>query len=113
MMQKVQDHINNILDVNASWREAYNEIGCLLAFDYDLMLDGSILADVLMEDHGISEEEACYELQDFALLNNYVWPRDLIEREKDYVIKTLTDFGGDGESDYQDYMNREGIYSNS
>ena len=66
-----------------------------------------------MEEHGISEEEACMELQDFAFENNYVWTRELIEHYKDYVIKTLTDCGGDGESDYKDYMNRERIYSNS
>ncbi len=83
MIQTVQEHINNILDVNSSWREHYNEIGCLLAFDYDLMLEGSAMAEVLVEEHGISEEEACISIQEFAIENNYIWPRDVIESHKD------------------------------
>ena len=104
MIQIVQEHINSILDVNGSWREAYNELGCLLAFDYDTMLEGSIVAEVLMEEHGITEEEAIEELLDFAVYNNYIWTQETIELHKDYVIETLNNFGGDGEQDYEEMM---------
>ena len=104
MIQSVQDHINNILDVNGSWRESYNEIGCLMAFDYDPMLEGSILADVLMEEHDITEEQAIIELIDFAFHNGYIWTKEIIGAHKAYVIETLNNFGGEGKKDYKAMM---------
>ena len=99
------EHINSILDVNSSWREVYNEIGCLLAFDYDLGLEGSILVDVIMEDCEVTEEEAIHELTEFAYENGYVWDKETVRDNKDYVIETLNNNGGEGEEDYKDFMN--------
>ena len=101
--KQIYDHIDNILDVNASWRESYNEIGCLLAFDYDPYLEGSIMCDVIMEDHCISEEEAVSMLIGFAHERGLVWDQDAIEDNEQFVVETLTNFGGDGQEDYDVY----------
>ena len=105
MTDKVQEHINHILDVNSSWREAYNEIGCLMAFDYDLELEGSILAWCLQEDHNLSEDDAINHIIQFAIDNNYIWDKTTIMDNKEFVIDLLNDNGGEGEVDYEDYVN--------
>ena len=56
MNAHIYAHIDDILESNASWRDSFNELGCLLAFDYDPLLEGSILVDVIMEEHSISED---------------------------------------------------------
>ena len=103
MNAQIYAHIDNILDNNASWRESFNELGCLLAFDYDPLLEGSILVDVLMEEHSISEERAISELIEYAVDRKWVWDQDTIEDNECDVIEILTNYGGEGQRDYDMY----------
>ena len=100
MNAQIYAHIDDILEVNASWRDSFNELGCLLAFDYDPMLEGSILVDVIMEEHNISEERAISELIEYAVDRKWVWDPCTIEDNEQYVVETLTNYGGEGQEDY-------------
>ena len=87
------EFIESCLDVNASWREAWNDFGCLAAFDYDFELQGTITVDLIMEECGVSEEEAVEAVYTHVRENGYTWTKDVMMMNFDRVIETLDDGG--------------------
>lgn len=102
-MPTVSQTIQSCLDVNSSWVELFNELSILFTFDYDLDLEGTIISDYLVEECGVSESEAIAGVSQF-IHNNYRLSKDWVVSNKDLVIETLDNFGGSGESDYQDFI---------
>ena len=48
--QEAHKIIKNNLETNNSWNETFYELGCVLAFDLDPMLQGSFTVEVIIKD---------------------------------------------------------------
>ena len=102
-MTNTNDYINSILDVNASWREQWNEFGCLAAFEYDFLLGGDVFSDALVEKFNITEEQAIDAIYQHVADNNYAWDLKTIVDNFDYVWVKLEDNGGESEETLRDF----------
>lgn len=103
-MPTISQYIQSCLDVNSSWVEVFNELSILLAFDYDPMLEGSITADCVATECGVSEEVAIEGIIQFCIDNNYCVDVEWVKSNKDLVIETLDNFGGSGLSDWCEFV---------
>lgn len=98
----IKNHIERILDVNASWVEVFNEIGCLLALDADLSdLSGSICAFTLAEDNNTSTDRAAQCMIEYAVENNYVWDVETLRKNPEFVRRVLDENGFDVEEEME------------
>ena len=100
----ISQYIQSCLDVNSSWVEVFNELSILIAFDYDPMLEGSITADCVATECGVDEATAITGIVQFCIDNNYCVDVECVKSNKDLVNETLNNFGGEGESDYADFI---------
>ena len=48
--QEAHSIIKDCLEANNSWVDTFNELGCILAFDLDPMLEGSVTVDFIIDD---------------------------------------------------------------
>lgn len=102
-----QEFIESCLDVNSSWREEWNDYGCLMAFDYDIEFLGSIIIGSIVEECDISEEDAIQSVLKHVSDNNYTWNKKVIMENFDRVIDTLEGYGGDPEEDFENLDDTE------
>jgi hypothetical protein len=93
--KKIHALIEKCLDVNGSWREVWNGLGVLAAFEYDYELEGSITVDVIVEECGVSEDEAIAGIESHVNEYNYAWDKEAILNNIRFVVETLEEFGGD------------------
>lgn len=104
---KYNKYLDSVLGVNASWREQWNEFGCLAAFEYDFNLGGDVFSDALMEEFGISQDEASDAIQNHVIQNNFTFSLDVIKDNLNFVLETLNNNGGDGRQDLLDLEDPE------
>lgn len=97
------EYLNSVLDVNASWREQWNEFGCLAAFEYDFLLGGDVFTDALTEEFGLSEEEAADCIFQHVVTCGYVWSLEIVKDNFDKVWEILEDNGGDPEDTLRNF----------
>ena len=92
--------IKDCLESNSAWVETFNELGCVLAFDLDPMLEGTVTVDFIVKDlwdKGIraTQDEVVKSICSYAIENNYVWSVETIFDNFDYTAKTLENLGED------------------
>lgn len=88
--------INSCLDVNASWREAFNQLGCLALFDVLVdALEYHVVTSSVAEECGLTEDQALDAVVDFVVTNNYVWNEDTVRQNFDFAYDTLTEYNFD------------------
>ena len=98
--QEAHSIIKDCLKANDSWVDTFNELGCILAFDLDPMLEGSFIVDFIIDDlwkKGIraTQDEVVKCICSYAIENNYVWSIERIFDNIDYTAKTLENLGED------------------
>lgn len=98
--QEAHSIIKDCLEANNSWVDTFNELGCILAFDLDPMLEGSATVDFIIDDlwkKGIraTQDEVVKSICSYAIENNYVWSVETIFDNFDYTAKTLDNLGED------------------
>ena len=98
--QEAHSIIKDCLAGNNSWVDTFNELGCILAFDLDPMLEGSVTVDSIIDDlwkKGIraTQDEVVKSICSYAIENNYVWSVETIFDNFDYTAKTLENLGED------------------
>ena len=98
--QEAHSIIKDCLEANNSWVDTFNELGCILAFDLDPMLEGSVTVDFIIDDlwkKGIraTQDEVVKSICSYAIENNYVWSIETIFDNFDYTSKTLENLGED------------------
>ena len=98
--QEAHSIIKDCLKANDSWVDTFNELGCILAFDLDPMLQGSFTVDFIINDlwkKGIraTQDEVVKSICSYAIENNYVWSVERIFDNFDYTAKTLENLGED------------------
>ena len=105
--------INRCLDVNASWREAFNEIGLLWTMDLDIDQGWTITGDcirenlvekgLVAEDDEISDYEVDELICGFLDEYNYRWSKELIEANEEWAREMVEGCGAD-EDYYDEWM---------
>ncbi|MBT65926.1 MAG: hypothetical protein CMN98_02140 [Synechococcus sp. NP17] len=101
--QEAHTIIKTCLETNSSWVETFNELGCVLAFDLDPMLQGSATVDFIVKDlwdKGIraTQDEVIKSICSYIIENDYVWSIETIFKNHAYTAKTLEDFGEDSKA---------------
>ena len=101
--QEAHTIIKTCLETNSSWVETFNELGCVLAFDLDPMLQGSATVDFIVKDlwdKGIraTQDEVIKSICSYIIENDYVWSIETIFKNYAYTAKTLEDFGEDSKA---------------
>ena len=101
--QEAHTIIKTCLETNSSWVETFNELGCVLAFDLDPMLQGSATVDFIVKDlwdKGIraTQDEVIKSICSYIIENDYVWSIETIFNNYAYTTKTLEDFGEDSKA---------------
>ena len=70
-MNPIHELINSVLEVNGSWREAFNDITEAMRDGEDPDLEGSIIADYISNDLNITEDQAIEGIKSFVI-ENYI-----------------------------------------
>ena len=101
--QEAHKIIKGCLEANNAWVETFNELGCVLAFDLDPMLEGTVTVDFIVKDlwdKGISatQDEVVKCICSYAIENNYVWSIETVFDNYDYSAKTLENLGEDSKA---------------
>jgi hypothetical protein len=101
--QEAHSIIKDCLEANNSWVDTFNELGCILAFDLDPMLEGSVTVDFIIDDlwkKGIraTQDEVVKSICSYAIENNYVWSIETVFDNYDYSAKTLENLGEDSKA---------------
>ena len=101
--QEAHTIIKGCLETNNAWVETFNELGCVLAFDLDPMLEGTVTVDFIVNhlwDKGIraTQDEVVKSICSYAIENNYVWSTETVFDNYDYSAKTLDNLGEDSKA---------------
>ena len=101
--QEAHTIIKGCLETNNAWVETFNELGCVLAFDLDPMLEGTVTVDFIVKDlwnKGIraTQDEVVKCICSYAIENNYVWSIETVFDNYDYSAKTLENLGEDSKA---------------
>ncbi len=101
--QEAHSIIKGCLETNSAWAETFNELGCVLAFDLDPMLEGTVTVDLIVKDlwdKGIraTQDEVVKSICSYAIENNYIWSVETIFDNYDYTAKTLENLGEDSKA---------------
>ena len=101
--QEAHTIIKGCLEANNAWVETFNELGCVLAFDLDPMLEGTVTVDFIVKDlcgKGIkaTQDEVVKCICSYAIENNYVWSIETVFDNYDYSAKTLENLGEDSKA---------------
>ena len=101
--QEAHSIIKGCLETNSAWVETFNELGCVLAFDLDPMLEGTVTVDFIVKDlwdKGIraTQDEVVKSICSYAIENDYIWSVETIFDNYDYTAKTLENLGEDSKA---------------
>ena len=101
--QEAHTIIKGCLETNEAWVETFNELGCVLAFDLDPLLEGSVTVDFIVKDlwdKGIraTQDEVVKSICSYAIENDYVWSIETVFDNYDYTAKTLENLGEDSKA---------------
>lgn len=91
--KKIHTFINKVLDVNTSWVEMWNELGCCEAFGDPISMDNSINASIIAEECGVSIREAAIGIETHVMTRP--WDKETILLNIDRVVEILLGVGGD------------------
>ena len=111
--QQAHSIIKECLETNSAWVETFNELGCVLAFDLDPMLEGTVTVDFIVKDlwdKGIraTQDEVVKSICSYAIENDYVWSVETIFDNFDYTAKTLENLGEDSKALLTDLADESG-----
>ena len=109
--ERIHKIIDSCLEANGSWREVFNELAILFTFNYDLDLESTVLVDYVLDelsDKGIEADPSTVAgyFVSFLSVNNYALTVDWVSNNKDLVIETLDNNGGDGSDDYAEFVSK-------
>ena len=96
-MTTPHDYINNCLDVNGSWREAFGDFGIVMTFGADPELEDTIIADCIAEECNLTTFGAAEQITSFIIQNNYILTKDQALSNEDYIRDLLEGIGCDSD----------------
>ena len=114
-MTNIQDQIDNICDVNGSWREELSKAGVLLLLDQDTMLDGTVFTDYLVEEYDLTEDQAARELDQFVR-TRMTWNTETLVKHMSFALEYIQEFGLTAEEaidtifDYNERCNDDKVF---
>ncbi len=92
-----QELIKDCCEVNSSWAVDLGQSGVIAALDWDLCLEGSILADYVSEECNISEDAAVAELTRFICETRLPEPEWFIDYMPQALNIIMDEYNGDPE----------------
>ena len=108
--QATNQFINSCLDVNGSWREAFNEISLLWTMDLDIDQGWTIIGECIKEnlvEQGLAESEE--EISDgevdglicaYLHMHDFGWSKEMVQSNEDWAREVVENCGAD--EDYFD-----------